>query len=593
MLEDQAGFVQRDRNFNFALEGQIIGPVKVDEEKRLTYTLALPAVPQGTFVDVDNNGITNIGVQVFAVAYWSNTWGDPFLEERDGAGWSTAYASTITDPERDYEITGGILIIWAPDEHQAFPIDFGPDQMLFTSDDPTQPVPAGYSLVNLNQTPFLIYKETRPVITLNEGVTAVSDFSDQSYGEAFRSLLDKVSREYPFTVEKGLDWQDLKDEYLPRADSVRTEEAFYLLLHEFAQRIPDGHVGLSLNSNIFYQKHGGSFGMLLARLSDDRVLVTKVLPDLPAHRAGIRPGAEIIEWNNQPVSKALEQVQPFLGPYSTLHTLRINQVKFLTRVPPDTRVSIKFRNPVSQQITEAALRAQVEYDSFFQSIASFNRDALALPIEGKVLVDSRLGYVRLSTFSDDYNLMARLWDHFLQAAVDEEVPGLILDLRVNSGGSLGLAMEFAGYFTESESELYANYYYNEHSGQFETSSYANRLKPGPLYYPGPVAILVSVDCVSACEGFAYALQKIGRVMVIGHTPTAGAFGEVGQGQYLLPGDLKMQFPTGRPQAEDGQVIIEGQGVLPDIVVPVTEDSALGNIDAVLQAAIQALLDQIR
>ena len=80
-----------------------------------------------------------------------------------------------------------------------------------------------------------------------------------------------------------------------------------------------------------------------------------------------------------------------------------------------------------------------------------------------------------------------------------------------------------------------------------------------------------------------------RATVIGHYPTAGAFGEVGRGQYSLPGDISAQFPTGRPLTIDGEVLIEGIGVQPDIVVPVTYESALGLEDAVLQAAIDFLL----
>lgn len=593
MLEDQAGFVRRDKNFHFSREGQIIGPVVVGEDNQLTYTLALPAVPQGTFVDVDNDDQSDLGVQVFAVAYWSNTWGDPFLEKRDGTGWSNAYASTITDPERDYEITGGILVVWAPDDQQEFPIDFGPDNMLFTADDPVAPIPAGYNLVDLNQKPFFFFKEARPYITLNEGVVAVSDFSQLDYGEAFDRLIEKVAREYPFTPEKQVDWSALQAEFSPRAHQVKDTREFYLLLHEFAQRIPDGHVGLSLNSDIFYEKHGGGFGMTLVQLSDGRLLVTKVWPQSPAAEAGIKAGAEITKWNNLPVKEALAAVVPFLGPYSTEHTYRVQQVNFLTRVPPNTRLTLEYRNPGAGQPVSAALRAQVEYQSFFETIPSFRQDPLALPVTGEVLDESGLGYLRITTFSDDYNLMARLWERYIKTLNDEQVPGLILDLRANSGGSLGLAMSFAGYFTETSVDLYTNYYYNEISGQFEAASGPTRLEPAPDFFPGPLAILVSPDCVSACEGFAYALQKIGRAIVVGHYPTAGAFGEVGQGQYLLPGEMKMQFPTGRPQLPDGQVVIEGTGVIPDILVPITEESALGKVDALLQAAIKALLDQLR
>ncbi len=75
---------------------------------------------------------------------------------------------------------------------------------------------------------------------------------------------------------------------------------------------------------------------------------------------------------------------------------------------------------------------------------------------------------------------------------------------------------------------------------------------------------------------------------MGHYPTAGALGDVGRGQYEFPEDLSLQFPTGRPETLDGELVIEGTGVEPDIWVPVTEDSALRRVDAVLDAAIESL-----
>ena len=63
---------------------------------------------------------------------------------------------------------------------------------------------------------------------------------------------------------------------------------------------------------------------------------------------------------------------------------------------------------------------------------------------------------------------------------------------------------------------------------------------------------------------------------------------MGRGQYKLPDDITIQFPTGRPVAPDGSVVIEGQGVIPDVLVPVTEQSALGTIDPLMDAAIQEL-----
>ncbi|MEJ2512641.1 MAG: hypothetical protein P8Y72_13725, partial [Anaerolineales bacterium] len=138
MLEDQAGFVARDKHFEFALAGQTIGPVWQIDDQTMEFSLSLPSVPQATLLDVDNDGSQDKGVMIFQVALWSNTWDGPFLEEREGTGWSNAYTSALTDPERDGEIYGGTLLVWAPDDQQSFPTGFGSDNMLFTEDDPVQ-----------------------------------------------------------------------------------------------------------------------------------------------------------------------------------------------------------------------------------------------------------------------------------------------------------------------------------------------------------------------------------------------------------------------------------------------------------------------
>lgn len=592
MLEDQAGFVRRDREFEFALASQVIGPVTKGKGQVLYFSLPLPMVPQATYLDVDNDGEEDSGVQIFAIAYWSNTWGDPFLERRDGTGWSNAYASTRTDPENDYEIIGGTLLIWAPDDQQGFPTDFGPDGKLFTADDPTTRVPAGYSLVDLDQRPFRIYKESRPYLKLIEGATAVNDYSGLSYGRAFAALFDKASREYPFTELKGVNWEDLRQRFTPLFEKARNRREFYQALRQFTLAIPDSHVGMEIDPELFFEEYGGGFGLVLTELSDGRLLVREVLPNLPAERAGIQKGAEILSWNGKPVNEALAAVVPGFAPYSTPHALRFGQVQFLSRVPPNTRLEVVFKNPAQAAPQSATLSAAMEYDSLFRTIPSFAQDKLSLPVEGRTLPNTELGYLRIATFQDDYNLMARLWERYLENLIEEKIPGVIIDVRANSGGSLGMALDFAGYFFKEEFVLYENYYYNDNTQRFESTGYPTRIRPAPQYYEGVVAVLIGPDCISACEGFAYAMQQQGRAIIVGHSPSAGAFGEVGQGQYKLPGNINLQFPTGRSLTSDGQIVLEGRGVVPDILVPITEESALGLVDAVLQAAIQALQQKL-
>jgi C-terminal processing protease CtpA/Prc len=592
MLEDEAGFVHRDHQFAFPVNDQALGPIQVQNDNTLTYSLMLPALPQGTQVDVDNNGRKDAGVQVFAVAYWSNTWGDTFIEARDGEGWSDAYSSTITDPQNNDEIKGGILIVWSPDDQQSFPTDFGPDGLLFTSDDPTAPIPAGYNIVDLSQKPFRVYKAARPTIDLNEGVVAVNDYSNMNYQDAFEALFQKVSKEYPFTAEKGINWQALHDEFAPKVVAAKDAQSFYLAIRAFALAIPDEHVGPPLDSRDFLSQFGGGFGLVAAELSNGKVIAAKVLPDLPAQKAGIQPGAEIITWNKQPVADAINAIVPYFQPFSTETARRLQQVAFLTRTAPNAKVSLSFRNPNSSQTRSVTLTAQPEIQSLLLAIPELNQDPVDLPVEGHILSDSGFGYIRINTFNSDDNLMARLWEYYLKGMIDQKVPGIIIDIRDNSGGNAQLALDFAGFFFDHTIDLYHTAYYNERTGKFEYTPGMQQIIPGDLQFTGPLAILISPDCVSACEGFAAAMKYDNRSIAVGNYPTAGAFGEVGRGQYKLPGDLTLQFPTGRSETPNGQLFIEGKGITPDVTVPVTSDSVLGNTDTVLNAAVQALQKQI-
>jgi hypothetical protein len=82
MLEDQASFAKRDFElFRTTFAAYRSGDVSSD--LKLNYSLSLPSIPKGHIWMLT---ITErrYRVQVFAVAYWSNTWRDPFLEPRDG-----------------------------------------------------------------------------------------------------------------------------------------------------------------------------------------------------------------------------------------------------------------------------------------------------------------------------------------------------------------------------------------------------------------------------------------------------------------------------------------------------------------------------
>jgi carboxyl-terminal processing protease len=187
-------------------------------------------------------------------------------------------------------------------------------------------------------------------------------------------------------------------------------------------------------------------------------------------------------------------------------------------------------------------------------------------------------------------MMTDLWAHYMERMIDNDVPGVIIDMRSNSGGSSNLANDFAGFFFDEEIAVSYWWNYSSLTAEFERWPIPELIEPGPMYYGGPVTVLVGPDCVSACEGFAYNMTRQGRAQVVGHYPSAGAYGGVGRGQVWLPDELELQFPTTRSTTPEGEIIIEGIGIVPDVTVPVTVDSALGEEDAVLNRAIELLTE---
>ncbi|MBX3003985.1 MAG: hypothetical protein KF828_08505, partial [Anaerolineales bacterium] len=254
ILEDQAGFIDRDRGYLMPVASQVMGQITSDfYASPFTYSLSLPIEPQGGWRDVDQDGEADPGVLVFATAYWTNSFGDPFLEKRDlaGGGWSTAYASTRTSEEAatEREYIGGKLLVYAGDDQQGFPAGFGADGKLFTADDPIVGLPRGYTLVDMDTAPFTFDRSRAVVMDLLEPAgAALDDFSDLGFLDAFDEMLLMMRQEYAFTELKGLDWDALNASFRPRfeqAQQANDLDAYYFAMRDFLWSIPDGHIGFT------------------------------------------------------------------------------------------------------------------------------------------------------------------------------------------------------------------------------------------------------------------------------------------------------------------------------------------------------------
>lgn len=606
ILESEANFVDRNLHGDLPIESQVLGQITSDfYTSPVNYTLSLPEIPNGPYRDVDNDGEEDQGVQIYGIAYWQNVWGDPYLEPRDlyGYGYSSAYASMRTSPNLSEvgEVIGGKYVVYAPDDQQGFPSGFGADGKLFTEDDPTVRLPAGYTTVDMDTDPFTFDRSREPVIDLIEGEgSELDDYSTMSYAEGFQALIDQMREEYAFTEYKSLDWDALEAEFLPRfeqADADGDTYAYLLALSDFGAAIPDTHVGSSASNYIsseFLANNPGGLGMAIRELDDGRVVVNYLLPGGPAEEAGIELLAEIKTFNGEPIADALDAVVPASTfSFGVEHTRRLEQLRQLLLSPVGTEVTVTYQNPGDDSEQEATLTSIDEQDSYdFSSPEESVEDAtFNLPVEYKLL-DSGYGYVSINSFADNDRLSIQIWERLMTTLNQQGTTGLIIDMRHNTGGSGWLADQMAAYFFDDALDLGNAEAYDDAKGEFYLDPNAEVYFYPPeeqFRYHGEIAVLVAPTCISACEFFTRDMTLQDRATIVGQYPTAGGGG--GIKAVLLPEGIYFQFPVARNLDAEGNIIIEGVGIIPTVKVPVDEETVVTTEDVILNAAIEYLNEQ--
>jgi len=595
-LLDLTGFVLRDQEWELPVESQVLGYMDLDaDNNRATFRLALPAVPEGKFNDVDQDGKPERGVQIFVVGYNPNLSGDVFSVGDDRSlGWPGYLASVTTDSENQDELTGGKLVIWAPDGDQEFPSSFGDDGLLFTADDPVMAVPAGYSIIDLDAKPFGVIRTRNVEMTLYEPEDlAIKDYSKMSYTQAFDSMFEVIRKEYAFNGISGKqpDWDAVYAEIQPRvraADDARDPYAYYLALRDFMLKFEDGHVGLSGGpmAGLYNEENIlGGWGFAVRELDNSKVIVVAVIPGTPAASVGMRVGAEILAINGQPAQQAIKNVKPF-QPQSTDFGLRKEQTDFLTRGGIGEMITVEFQNPGLSSLT-VDMTSIYELDSLFAVYQGGIDDGLKLPTEYFMYPGANVGVITIHSNYDDLGLLIRIFERALSDFEWADVNGIVIDMRKNSGGApLGLA----GYLHDEDIPLGQLEYYSDKTGKFEPEGPRDKVFPNVNQYRfAKMVLLVDQYCYSACEIEAYGFSQVPGMVVMGQFPTAGVEAEVARGKFQLPEGMEFNIPTGRFTLPDGSIFLEGEGVQLSVRLPVDEMSVLSTRDVVLEEAVAYIM----
>ncbi|MEP3347002.1 MAG: S41 family peptidase [Litoreibacter sp.] len=210
------------------------------------------------------------------------------------------------------------------------------------------------------------------------------------------------------------------------------------------------------------------------------------------------------------------------------------------------------RGPVGSEIILMVVREGVD-EPFEVSIV---RDTIKLTaVRSRIEGDSVV--LRVTTFNRQTypNLKDGLAKQIEEAGGEDNVNGIVLDLRNNPGGLLTQAIAVSDAFLE-EGEIVST------RGRNSRDSERYNATEGDLSNGKPLVVLINGGSASASEIVAGALQDHRRAVVIGEK----SFGK-GSVQTIVPvrGDGAMRLTTSRYYTPSGRSI-QALGVSPDIIV---------------------------
>ena len=227
------------------------------------------------------------------------------------------------------------------------------------------------------------------------------NFYTLSWTAAFDGMHTKLSREYPLTEWKAIDWDGLYDTYKPQvveAEATDDAQAYYLALRAYIFSIPDGYLRITTPEEYREAAIGGGYGFSLLPLDDGRVVVSDLEEDGFAENSGIRWGAEIIEWDGVPVREALEATSVLWSdsPPATQKYALFEKCMMLTRAPVGTEVTLLFRNPGQESVWGTRLRARRDMFKGLKDLTQQGKpfSEFESPLETRLLPE-KIGYIKL------------------------------------------------------------------------------------------------------------------------------------------------------------------------------------------------------
>ncbi|GAB3272360.1 carboxy terminal-processing peptidase [Parahaliea aestuarii] len=345
---------------------------------------------------------------------------------------------------------------------------------------------------------------------------------------------------------------------LKRVQQYNSQDVFQIYANALTE-LYDPHTNYlsprrSENFNINMSLSLEGIGAVL-QLEDEYTKVVRLVPAGPADKQGeLKPSDRIVG-----VAQGDdEEFEDVIG-------WRLDEVVELIRGPKGSTVRLQVMPGKAAKTGERKVVTIVRNKVKLEEQAA-QKKVLEIPNGDKMM---KVGVIDIPAFYIDFDAMRRGEKDYKSTTRDvkvlldelqneDQVDGVVIDLRNNGGGSLQEANELTGLFIE-----YGPTVQIRHSSRRVWRD-GKRLR-GP-YYDGPLVVLINRLSASASEIFAGAIQDYQRGLIVGDR----SFGK-GTVQTLIPlpeGQLKLTESKFYRISGDST---QHRGVVPDVTFPALYD----------------------
>lgn len=383
--------------------------------------------------------------------------------------------------------------------------------------------------------------------------------------DAFENVWNTVNDKYYDPNLNGVNWQAVRATYEPQILNVDSDDRYWEMLDKMTGELKDSHTRVHGPKQVAQQRNQEIHSLGLGFLEmNNALVVTSTHPQSDPWWAGVRPGMIVKLIDGERAIALYQRLIAEVRDSSTAWTRTRGAMRKILAGDPDTKITMTFVRMDGTEITATMKRRM------FRTPPEFTHRVLP----------SGFGYLRFSNFTG--SMESAILDAITTM---KDSPGLIVDLRNNGGGSLGMANKLATKFLSAPTK---GARILTRTGRPVTVAFIPTMKMEPVLngnkqsaYTKPLVILTNEGSASASEVFSSTLQDLGRATVIGERSCGCLLGYLGYAD--LPGGGQLAYSELGFVTPNGKRI-EGVGVKPDVDVKLTREDILFNRDRILEAA---------